>query len=223
MTPPPIVPRVIFLLGSMFFLVGGTVAFLRAIYQGRSLPIIGQLIRALCILIAFDGFYGFLSLFFAISIGLDWLPRRFEWPAGIASALDLPNGQHAVPNLVGRLQIYDRNWRFVSGWQAGDLTKDGTGLVPAANELIAVYTLENGGTCRSVYDLNGDQISRMQVPMPAIFKFPTMRWHYVPSKWWLWGFTSPLMGLAMFAVFGAIASSFKTPAKSTLTRTKLGP
>lgn len=64
------------------------------------------------------GGLGFFGSALSAGGGLNWLPRSFEWPVGYTDgAVSTPTGMHIVPlTPSGRVQVYDANWTFVTGW-----------------------------------------------------------------------------------------------------------
>ena len=61
------------------------------------------------------GFFG--SALSAVG-GLNWLPHSFEWPVGYAGGVvSTSEGLHVVPHTPsGRIQVYNANWTFRTGW-----------------------------------------------------------------------------------------------------------
>jgi len=81
----------------------------------------GLLPTAMCFcfaLLFLAGYVGF-STQMLLSVGAFDLPLRVQWPVARAvGVVQLPDGGYVVPlRVVGRVQIYDPEWRFQRGWQ----------------------------------------------------------------------------------------------------------
>ena len=90
--------------------------------------------------------------------GLDWLPLSFEWPiASSDRAITMPGGEHVVPHLFsGRVQIYDRDLKFLRGWAVPSYGKEFE-VRPAGMDRFDVLYY---GTRADTYLLNGTLVAR---------------------------------------------------------------
>lgn len=98
---------------------------------------------------------------------LNWLPQSVEWPVGSADGVVWASGWNVVPHRhAGRVQVYDRDWRFVRGWAVpgGDKIK----LVPAGTGRVEVVT--PGG--RFLYTLDGELVSSVDLTWDGYLALP---------------------------------------------------
>jgi len=135
------------------------------------------------------GLLGFLGSFVSATGGLNWLPRSFEWPmghvSGVVSTLD---GVHVVPHTSsGRIQIYDEQWNFRSGWHVGG------GLFKLfIRERGRFHVVTARGRWHYIFDYDGRQISKTSYEPNSYDGFPNEgRAVTVPTAPWLWSFSHP--------------------------------
>ncbi|WP_420237869.1 hypothetical protein ACOBR2_20135 [Telmatobacter bradus] len=98
----------------LFLAVRKGILVLRNVWNAGKFPAILWSVFSLLFLV------GYLGCFTQWSLGMGaFLPGNVEWPIRSAvNALPLQDGSFAVPlQAVGRVQIYDGQWRFVRGWQ----------------------------------------------------------------------------------------------------------
>lgn len=136
------------------------------------------------------GMVGFFGMFLSVIGALDWLPRSFEWPVGrVTGVIELDEGVRAVPHTAtNRVQLYDRDWRFLRGWRVD--ANGGVFTIQAGdNDTIEVFTAR--GQQHLVYNTLGEKIGtgdNWNSHPP--FYGGGVTW--VPTPWWLWTFTHPL-------------------------------
>ena len=150
------------------------------------------------ILVAFGGF-GFFSTVLSASGGLRWLPASFEWPVGIVGGVVMmPDGTQVVPHTAsGRIQVYDRDWSFLRGWYV-DASGGVFVLRVFGPNQIEVITARR--QMRYVYSLDGSLLSREGYAPRSYSDFPARGFFAaVPTRWWLWTFTSPFYSGAVIA------------------------
>ncbi|HEY1684903.1 MAG TPA: hypothetical protein VGG19_09075 [Tepidisphaeraceae bacterium] len=193
---------IILVIGSVWVL-----AALRAIFDRDGKPLWRWLMGMVAGALMAVGIVVFLSGGLSAAGGLNWLPTTFEWPAGhVSGVLTMQHGEHVVPLPdAGRIQIYDRQWRFVRGWHVeasgGDFK-----MVPAGNDQFDVYTAKRvkGGQCAHyVFSIDGRLISQSSYPNDAdtYNAVPNVGVAaVVPTRIWLWVFSSPLYGWEMAIV-----------------------
>ena len=156
-------------------------------------------------LVALGGF-GFFSTMLSASGGLRWLPASFEWPVGIVDGVVvMPDGAQVVPHTAsGRIQVYDRDWSFLRGWYV-DAGGGVFVLRPAGPNQIEVITARR--QMRYVYSLDGSLLSQEGYAPRSYSDFPASGvFAAVPTRWWLWMFTSPFYCGAIIAI-GIVMSS----------------
>ena len=162
-------------------------AFAITLVQTRTKPLRKALLTGVACVLAIVGAVGFFGAAISATGGLNWLPPTFEWPMGRASGVvTLENGMHAVPHApTGRLQVYDAEWRYVRGWRV-DASGGVFRLRPAAESRIEVFTAR--GQRRLVYTTDGELVTSEAYDSypPEIGKTV-----FVPTRPWLWVFTSP--------------------------------
>lgn len=156
----------------------------------RCLKAVGSILMAL-------GGFGFFGTGLSALGGLRWLPATFEWPMGVVGGVVMmPNGTQVVPHTAsGRIQVYDRDWRFLRGWYV-----DASGglfvLRPAGPNQIEVITARR--QMRYVYSLDGSLLSQEGYAPMSYSDFPASGFSVaVPTRWWLWTFTSPFYSWAV--------------------------
>jgi hypothetical protein len=125
-------------------------------------------------------------------------PNSWEWPAGYArNVLTTPEGKHIVPLWpAGRIQIYDSQWRFLCGWNV-----DAWGVpfevdYSSAGEVEVLRILDRW---IDSYTMDGRYIvsRRSEEPGPDLPKGKSV---VVPTRLWLWIFSSPIMASAVAVV-----------------------
>lgn len=148
------------------------------------------------ILMALGGF-GFFGTALSASGGFRWLPTTFEWPMGVVhGVVVMPDGTQVVPHTAsGRIQVYDRDWKFVRGWNVD--ASGGTFILRVAGpNQVEVITAR--GEMRYIYDLNGSLLSQDGYAPRSYSDFPASGVvAAVPTRWWLWMFTSPVYSWAV--------------------------
>lgn len=162
-------------------------AFAITLVQARTKPWRKAILTGVACVLAIVGAVGFFGAAFSATGGLNWLPPTFEWPMGRASGVvTLTNGLHAVPHApTGRLQIYDSDWHYVRGWRV-DANGGVFRLRPAADGRIEVFTAR--GDRRLVYSTDGTLLyNEASGGYPPDVGETT----YIPTRPWLWVFTSP--------------------------------
>ncbi len=136
--------------------------------------------------------------------GLQWLPSSFEWPVGSARGiLVMPDGRHVVPHTAsGRIQVYDAAWRFLRGWHV-DAGGGVFVLRNAATNQIEVITARRH--LRYLYELDGSLVSQATYS-PRRYSDLTASGisSDVPTRWWLWLFTSPAHSWIVLALGGLL-------------------
>ncbi|MCC6795328.1 MAG: hypothetical protein IT366_09440 [Candidatus Hydrogenedentes bacterium] len=185
-------------------------AFAITFVQSRTKPWRQAILTGVACLLAIVGAVGFFGAAISATGGLNWLPPTFEWPMGRASGvITLDNGMHAVPHApTGRLQIYSADWRFIRGWRV-DASGGVFRLRPGAGNQIEVYTAR--GDNRLVYAVEGNLLSK-----EAFGSYPPDigAIAYVPTRPWLWVFTSPFYSWLFVAVGLIILIFFDRGGKS---------
>lgn len=143
------------------------------------------------------GAVGFLGTALSGCGGLNRLPRSFEWPAGYAEGvISMPGGEHVVPlRCPCRIQVYDRNWRFLRGWHSELGRRHPIKLVASGRDRFEA--IEESFRCE--YTLNGDLILRTKTPT-NFDAIPAGRSCFVPTPIWLWIFSSPFLSFVAYAL-----------------------
>ncbi len=162
--------------------------------------------------LAVIGGLGFLGAAFSAAGGLRWLPADFEWPMGFANGvLTTLDGKFVVPHTTtGRIQVYDPDWKFVTGWfvNAGGGTFK-LGLKGRNN--IEVITARR--QMRYLYTIHGSLLVSETYKPLTYSDFPTSGTSVVvPTRWWLWTFTTPFFSWIVGAV-GMALIMFSDPTK----------
>ena len=143
------------------------------------------------------GAAGFFGCFLSAAGGLDWLPSWFEWPVGYATGVaTTAEGLHVVPHTdSGRIQIYDANWRFLTGWPV-DAGARAFKVLPPANGRVEVITAL--GQWRYVFDMDGRLISKSTYEPQSYDSFPEEgKSVMVPTPPWLLVFSDPGISFAV--------------------------
>ena len=163
--------------------------------------------RCLYVIATISLVYGGLSFMgsaFSCFGGLNWLSKSFEWPVGYADqVLPMENGILVVglPN-CGRVQVYDRDKKFLLGWHA-DMTGGTFKLIAAKENRFEVITARR--QWRYLFDLGGNLLSQGTYSPASYDSFPKQGWpDFFPTSIWLWGFTSPLFGWVFILIGGVL-------------------
>lgn len=153
------------------------------------------------------GFGGLLASFLS-AVGPLQFSASWEWPAGyVRGVITTPNGRHVVPLWpCGRVQIYDSGWRFIRGWNVDawggvfevQCSKDGT-----------IEVLTSRGDRNYRYTEEGQLLSSERLSEPIPLWTTNGRSVMVPTRWWLWIFSSPILsgatGVISLAVLAALS------------------
>ena len=162
--------------------------------------------------LAVIGGLGFLGAAFSAAGGLRWLPPDFEWPVGFANGvLTTLDGSHVVPHTpTGRIQVYDPDWKFVTGWfvNAGG-GKFKIGLKGRSTIEVITARLQ----MRYLYTIHGYLlVSETYKPRTYSDFAASNQSAVVPTHWWLWPFTTPFFSWIIGAV-GMALIMFSDPWK----------
>jgi hypothetical protein len=126
-------------------------------------------------------------------------PNSFEWPAGyVRGVATTADGKYIVPLVPsGRVQIYDRQWRFIRGWHV-DAEGGVFRVACSENGLVDVYTAR--GQHHYTFTENGDLVSTRTLSEPFDSKGSSDEWVVVPTSPLLWVFSSPFLSWAVAVV-----------------------
>jgi len=131
------------------------------------------------------------------SMGVFHWPNSFEWPAGYCSGVvTTPQGHFMVPlTRIGRVQIYDQDWKFVRGWNV-DASSGAFKLFIKDTNHIQVVTVR--GRRLLEYDFEGHLLSSSNYQPTGTgagySSFPSPGNTYiVPTPIYLWVFSSPFL------------------------------
>jgi hypothetical protein len=162
-------------------------------------------ITASCLFVI--GGAGFFGSFLSAAGGLNWLPSSFEWPVGYTGGvITTGEGWHVVPHTPsGRIQVYDANWSFVTGWHV-DANGGTFKLLAPTKGRIEVVTAR--GHWHYIFAMDGKLISKNTYEPKSYDSFPEEGESFVvPTAPWLWTFSHPgiswavaLMGMVILAI-----------------------
>lgn len=186
---------------ALILLIGATVilAAVAAALGSRSVRRRDRLLMVLAGVFVVVGAAGFLGSGLS-SIGGLRFRGSFEWPIGTANGvLEMADESYVVPHPAsGRVQIYDREWRFVRGWYV-DAGGGAFKLLRSGGDRFDVVTAR--GTTRYTYTVRGDLVSRVDYAPASYSSFPAEGARkVVPTPPWLLPFTSPFGSWAMAAL-----------------------
>jgi len=189
-------------IGATFLVFAVTASFTQ-----RTVPLWRRLLAPIASALLILGAGGFFASAISATGGLNSLPPSFEWPVGRATGIvSLPDGTHIVPHTPsGRIQVYDRDWRFLRGWHvdAGGGTFKVNRIDPDRIEVVTAR-----GQQRYVYTLDGNLLTTETYAPRSYSSFPeSAESHVVPTKPWLWSFSHPflswgvgMLGMAVLVV-----------------------
>ena len=157
---------------------------------------------------------GFFGAALSASGGLNCLPESFEWPVGYASGV-VSTKDHffVVPHTPsGRVQVYDRNWKFVRGWH---VDAGGGTFKLSASQADRVEAITARGQWHYVFDLSGKLLSKENYTPRSYSSFSNEGGsHLVPAAPWLWVFSRPLCScLSAIAGIRLFIAAEKLPRK----------
>jgi hypothetical protein len=121
--------------------------------------------------------------------GLNWLSPYFEWPVGTSDrVITLPGGEHVAPLIFsGRVQIYDRNLKFLRGWAVPSYGKPFKVRPAGSGRFDALY-----GTRADTYLLDGTLV-RHAVEQREERTLPSYGQRMcIPTSPWLLMYTGPV-------------------------------
>jgi hypothetical protein len=179
---------VILVLFILLLLGGWLIGAVTLPFGYRRGPIWVRVLSVLAGLLMAVGAIGFFGNGLSAFGGMNWLPRSFEWPVGRAEGvISLPNGDHVVPlTPSNRIQVYDRNWRFLRGWHV-DASGGVFSLAPSGEDRIDVFTARR--SLHYVFTADGDLVSR--TPYSGTLPWQGGTSVVVPTPIWLWVFSGP--------------------------------
>ena len=159
------------------------------------------------------GGLGFFGAAFSAVGGLNGLPPGFEWPIGHASGVIVTrNGDHVVPHAPsGRIQIYDRDWKFIRGWH---IEAGGGAFHIRMTDDDQIEAVTARGRMRYHYSSEGALLSQEKFDSQNYPGFSDAGVSAdVPTHWWLWVFTNPFhswlvgaVGMILLAISGKITA-----------------
>jgi len=139
------------------------------------------------------GALGFFGAALSAIGALNWLPSSFEWPAGYTKGVvSTADNYHLVPHTPsGRVQVYDRSWKFLRGWNV-DAGAGTFKLYITDTNHIHVVTAR--GRMHYVYEISGKLLSSESYEETGAnySTFGSRGSSYaVPTPFWLYVFSSP--------------------------------
>ena len=133
-----------------------------------------------------------------VASGPNWLPTSFEWPAGrVEDALTAANSYHIIlVSGVARIQVYDRNWRFLRGWSVPRALRlrmlgDGTIEALTKSEKGLVFDVRGSLISERTYGIRESEDLENSLPHTGSVLVPTPASLYV--------FSNPLLCWFVFA------------------------
>lgn len=150
------------------------------------------------------GATGFFGSALSATGGMDWLPEPFEWPVGRATGVvTTDDGLHIVPlTPSGRIQVYNPDWSFRTGWQV-DAGGGTFKLLHPKGDRFDVITAR--GQHHYVFDTTGKLISNTTYAPETYGGFPNVGESLqVSTAPWKWPFTDPFHSWILCAAGGAI-------------------
>ena len=88
---------------------------------------------------------------------MNWLPPAFEWPSGFAPVASTPSGIHVVSLIPSaRIQIYNRDWHFIRGWNVGTF---GAGFYATPLAADHIEVAPEHGPRQYVFSLSGNLVA----------------------------------------------------------------
>jgi hypothetical protein len=149
------------------------------------------------------------------------VPATFEWPMGRADQLiQLVDGRRiAVLPASARIQVYDRNWKFIRAWVVhaggGDFKAR---LLP--DDKLEVWTARSAR--HFVFALDGTQLDESSYPPENYPRLPvTAGAGYVPTAVLLWPFSQPFIAWGV-ALCGALLLGYSDPNRFFRRRKSVG-
>jgi WD40 repeat protein len=165
--------------------------------SGRASWAVG--LMGLLVLVGGGGFFGTILL----AIGVLKPSNTFQWPPGyVTGIVRTPDGKYVVPLVpVGRVQLYDPQWRFLRGWDV-DANAGSFKIACASNGTIEVFAAR--GLHQYSFAQDGTLISVSSLPTDFDLDASDGLSMVVPTSPLLWIFSSPflLWGLAAIGMLG---------------------
>lgn len=169
----------------------------RGVMRGMKQPVGPKwTIVVLHLLLALGG-----EAFFAQALcttGVIKLPSSLQWPAGyVSGVVATEDGKQIVPlTPVSRVQIYDSQWHFITGWYVN--TGGGDFRVQSAPDgMIEVFTAR--GRRHYSFSQDGHLISSESYS-GGFESVPSGESLVVPTSPFLWVFSSPLLSWSVGAI-----------------------
>jgi hypothetical protein len=182
------------LIGVVLILIIGAAFILMAVLQLLALlrkndPAL--FLKSIAYAFVIIGGIGFFGTTLSAVGGLNRLPETFEWPIGkTRKAIELSDCFVVPHPPSGRIQVYDKNLKFLRGWHIGG--RGGAFKVIASQQnLLDVYTAR--GARHFVFDLSGKMIDSGTYSPGEYASFVDEGVsHFVPTAPWLMIFSNPL-------------------------------
>ena len=189
----------ILVLGPLVFLAAFLLVAYGVVIEGKKggpapLRIVGGLLIA----------YGATGFFLPASASMI-LPHRWQWPVEReARALALTDGMFAVQANGGRVQIYNRDGNYRTGWFAPTYSK-GFSMQYAPGAGLRVLT----GSEIILYDFEGNVRSRQEVSRFAKHEFADGPYELriMDTQWWLLPLTWPPYGFMTGIIGGLVIAA----------------
>ncbi len=196
------------LLGAVIIAVSVIVSALRPFYSTKITGRRWWLLLASAVMISV-GMTGFVGCCLSAYGLLNWLPGSFEWPVGYSDdVITTEDGTNIILlTAAGRIQVYDNNWQFVTGWHID--ARGGMFKFASCKEgRLEVVTERN--KYRFVFRLNGKEILRESYAPRIYSSFEQVgRFEFVPTSLFHWIFAKPLVAW-LTAMVGAVIAYFAT-------------
>jgi hypothetical protein len=167
-----------------------------------------RVVSCLATILMTVGAFGFFGSVLVAMGAFSRLAASFEWPVGFAKGVvaTTDHSYFVVPHTpTGRVQIYERNWKFLRGW---NVSAGGGAFKLYITDTNGIHVVTARGHKHHVYDLAGNLLSSETYPdsRAGYSSFPNDGDSYVvPTPIWLWVFSNPFfswlaaaLGLAFF-------------------------
>ena len=130
---------------------------------------------------------------------MNWLPPAFEWPSGFAPVASTPSGIHVVSLIPSaRIQIYDRDWHFIRGWNVGTF---GAGFYATPLAADRIEVAPEHGPRQYVFSLSGNLVAVENHPaIHSQILMTLTKAQYVPTRWWLFPISEPLWSITVWGI-----------------------
>ncbi len=143
--------------------------------------------------------YGTIMFFFPITQGFGFIGENFEWPIEYSEAVhrDRAGNYYVSHKSASRLQVYDKNKKFVKGWFYEHYNAISfINITDDPEQLLEIYIWNGKKYILNRYNLSGELLEKPAYnknDIPIGFFSKQSKEFFSKTKWWLTGLVEPII------------------------------